>query len=365
MIALVAVAVAGTLAAGGAVSVALDRSSTLEFCVSCHSMQAPYTEYQASPHFRNASGVRAVCSDCHVPHETGPKLLAKLGAAKDVWHEALGTIDTPEKFERNRLRMAQQVWARMEATDSRECRSCHLASAMDPHKQRPKSDQMTKGLAKGESCIACHKGIAHKLPDMSSGYRATWEQLVADAASEGARANDLYTLATTPFFLDRPAAAQDGESAGKLLPASPVKVLARNGDWVQVRVSGWAQEGAERLIYVAKGQRIMTAVMPDETTEKLERGTPVLDPETELTWTPVSLTVWVQRQGLFSDINRLWAYGAEMYQASCSSCHGLTPINHFLPNQWTGALADMKNNITLDDEQYRFMLKYLQMHAGH
>ena len=68
-----------------------------------------------SIHYTNISGVRAGCSDCHVPHSLGPKLYAKIRAAKDVWHEILGTIDNEEKFEKHRWQMANAVWTANES----------------------------------------------------------------------------------------------------------------------------------------------------------------------------------------------------------------------------------------------------------
>ncbi|MBI3918064.1 MAG: NapC/NirT family cytochrome c [Betaproteobacteria bacterium] len=37
----------------------------------------------------------------------------------------IGTIDTPEKFEKERKMMAENVWKEMKASDSHECRNCH------------------------------------------------------------------------------------------------------------------------------------------------------------------------------------------------------------------------------------------------
>lgn len=138
------------------------------FCISCHEMNATvYQEYLESPHDVNPSGVRATCGDCHVPHEFGPLVAKKIMAAKDVYHWMLGTIDNEEKFEAHRLKMAQTVWTYMEESNSRECRSCHQESAMDLAYQ-DKSARKKHELAneKGMTCIDCHKGIAHELPDM-------------------------------------------------------------------------------------------------------------------------------------------------------------------------------------------------------
>jgi len=109
----------GVLFIGGS-SVVLEATNTTEFCTSCHSMKINNEEYKESIHFKNSSGVITSCSDCHVPKELGPKLWAKLVAAKDVYHERGGTIDTQEKFEAQRWEMANRVWDKMRATESRE-----------------------------------------------------------------------------------------------------------------------------------------------------------------------------------------------------------------------------------------------------
>lgn len=147
-------------------SATLEATNTTEFCTSCHSMQWVKEEWMESLHYTNVSGVRTGCSDCHVPHSMGPKLYAKLRAAKDVWHEILGTIDNKEKFEHHRWQMANAVWDRMKATDSRECASCHTIAAMDLEEQdRSARKKHKKAETRGKTCIDCHKGVAHEIPE--------------------------------------------------------------------------------------------------------------------------------------------------------------------------------------------------------
>jgi len=155
----------------GGLNTAMEATNTLEFCISCHEMQdTVYQEYKTSVHYKNPAGVRAICSDCHVPHAWGPKVLRKIQASNEVWHKLIGTIDTPEKFEAKREELANHVWATMKATDSRECRNCHSFEAMDfEHQQRRAREKMEPvalgtDLSQGSTCIDCHKGIAHKLP---------------------------------------------------------------------------------------------------------------------------------------------------------------------------------------------------------
>ena len=149
---------------------AMEVANTEEFCISCHEMKdTPYKELQNTIHFKNRSGVRATCPDCHVPHNWTNKIARKMQASKEVWGKIFGYIDTREKFLDKRLDLAQHEWARFKANDSLECRNCHSADSMDITKQSPRAAVAhQRFLFSGEkTCIDCHKGIAHHLPDMS------------------------------------------------------------------------------------------------------------------------------------------------------------------------------------------------------
>ncbi len=148
----------------------MEYTNTQEFCTGCHEMRDNvYVELQDTIHFSNRSGVRAKCSDCHVPHEWTYKMARKMAASKEVWGKIFGTINTREKFQDNRRRLAEHEWARLKANNSRECRNCHEFDSMDFTRQSQRAVQMhSSALASGEkTCIDCHKGIAHELPDMS------------------------------------------------------------------------------------------------------------------------------------------------------------------------------------------------------
>lgn len=155
----------------GGFNTALELTSSESFCISCHEMRdTVYQEYRQSVHFKTVSGVVATCPDCHVPKSLLPKLLAKVKASADIYHSLMGTIDTPEKFNARRKIMAERVWDRMQTTDSRECRSCHNQQRMSfdlQDKQASKKHQPERMALRGETCIDCHKGIAHELPDES------------------------------------------------------------------------------------------------------------------------------------------------------------------------------------------------------
>ena len=150
----------------GTVNTVFSYTNEMDFCTSCHSMKINLEEYKETVHYKSASGVRATCADCHVPKAFFPKLQAKILAAKDVYHEIIGTVDTKEKYEAHRWDMASRVWAKMKANDSRECRSCHAFDAMDLSEQdRSARKKHPRAQMKGQTCIDCHKGIAHEEPE--------------------------------------------------------------------------------------------------------------------------------------------------------------------------------------------------------
>ncbi len=162
---LIAGGVAGILFWGG-LHWGMEMTNTPEFCMGCHEMADNVgQEWMQSVHYKNASGVRAVCSDCHVPKDWLPKVIRKFQASNEVFHHFKGTIDTPEKFTAHRAEMAERVWASMRASDSKECRNCHNEHAMNPEVQSARSiEKMWPGIEEGKTCIDCHMGIAHRLP---------------------------------------------------------------------------------------------------------------------------------------------------------------------------------------------------------
>jgi cytochrome c-type protein NapC len=154
----------------GGFNTVLEATNTERFCVSCHEMKTNvFEELKGTIHFTNRSGVRATCPDCHVPHNWTDKIARKMQASKEVWGHIFGSIDTREKFLALRKHLAEREWERMKANDSLECRNCHSSESMDLTKQNPRAAQAhERSLFSGEkTCIDCHKGIAHKLPNMS------------------------------------------------------------------------------------------------------------------------------------------------------------------------------------------------------
>ncbi|MEP3275157.1 MAG: NapC/NirT family cytochrome c [Stappiaceae bacterium] len=161
--------VAGIIFWGG-FNTAMELTNTEAFCTGCHEMRDNVLpELKTTIHYTNRSGVRAKCSDCHVPHAWTSKIARKMQASKEVWGKIFGTISTREKFQEKRLELAEHEWARFKANDSLECRNCHSEKSMDFTRQSPRAAEAHQRflVTKEKTCIDCHKGIAHQLP---SGY---------------------------------------------------------------------------------------------------------------------------------------------------------------------------------------------------
>src|SRR5688572_13355210 len=161
--------IAGILFWGG-FNTALEATNTEKFCTGCHEMHDNvFQELKSTIHYSNRSGVRATCPDCHVPHQWTDKIARKMQASKEVWGKLFGTINTREKFLDHRLELAMHEWSRLKANDSLECRNCHDYDSMDLTRQGSRASQIHKRwLGTGDkTCIDCHKGVAHRLPDMA------------------------------------------------------------------------------------------------------------------------------------------------------------------------------------------------------
>ncbi len=186
----------------------MERTNSMDFCLSCHEMKDNvYKEYLGTVHDSNRSGVRATCPDCHVPRPWIWKVKRKIQASNEILHKILGSVDTPEKFDAKRLQLATNVWREMRDTDSRECRNCHDFGTMNPEKQKPRArKQHMNAMRDGNTCIDCHKGIAHK---------KVHDQLDDDLAEEMSAPKSEYIREVPQRWLDAEQKEQDEKEAEK------------------------------------------------------------------------------------------------------------------------------------------------------
>ncbi|QUS56307.1 NapC/NirT family cytochrome c [Pseudovibrio brasiliensis] len=244
----------------GGFNTAMEATNTKEFCVSCHEMNDfVYQEYQGTIHDVNRSGVGAVCSDCHVPKDWTHKIIRKIKASKEVWGKLVGTINTREKFENKRLHLAKNEWERMKATDSRECRNCHDFESMMPEFQKPRARQQhLNAMKSGQTCIDCHKGIAHSnvrdrasdeylemieapnhnfVREIPKEYMESLarieakEAAEAEAASAAKKAQQEATQAQIAAAVDAAVAEERAKASGEASAADAGDTVGANIDW--------------------------------------------------------------------------------------------------------------------------------------
>lgn len=358
--------VAGVIFWGG-FNTALEMTNTEKFCISCHSMRdTVYPELKGTIHWENNAGIRATCPDCHVPHNWSDKIARKMQASKEVFGSIVGTIDTPEKFEAKRLELAQHEWKRFAANKSLECKSCHSYDSMKWDEMSPRAQaQMKQAAVKDQSCIDCHKGIAHHLPaNMASSGGIVSELVAASQSTDYSKGDTYYSVQFLPLYEDE-AKTKDG---GSLEPASAVKVVGIKDDMLQIELNGWRKvKGFGRVINQDFGMNIPSAALSKNAAQSADivKGFEQKEDDvTGLKWQQVTATLWVEKKNFVSDISIVWTAAKSAYNTNCSVCHTQPAENHFDANTWPGMFNGMLAFVNFDTDSEAIVLKYLQNHSS-
>lgn len=358
--------IAGVIFWGG-FNTALEATNTEEFCIGCHTMENNvYQELQETVHWKNTSGVRATCPDCHVPHDWTDKIARKMQASKEVFAQLFGDLDTREKFEERRIALAQHEWDRFSANKSLECKNCHNYESMNFDEMRPTARiQMKQAAERDQSCLDCHKGIAHNLPqnmDSTGGMISELEQLAS--GTKFTTGEEYVSVRHLPLYEEKALTTE----AGLLNPASSVKVVDQTDDAVQVEVSGWRKDkGFGRVIQEDFGMNIAVASLlkesatNDQIVEKFERKE---DELTGLPWQRVTAKLWMKKEALLNDVQPIWEQAKQSYQTNCSVCHTQPDEAHFDANTWPGMFNGMMAFVNFDTDSKALVLKYLQKHSS-
>lgn len=332
----------------------MHKTSSQEFCVSCHSMSHPQQEWESSVHFSNAKGIRAECADCHVPQEGWHYLKAKLIALKDVWYEMQGKLDSKEKFEAHRAELAKIVWDDMKATDSETCRSCHSFDAMEFSQQSKLAKQMHMDAVKNnQTCIDCHKGIVHFLPEIHE------EQATTTSSTQTTKLDENAALYAAEMV--KAQGIKGGEI--RLMPFAEVTQWQAQGDQIQGTLHGWQQTGAESVLYLDLGKRITVALVDEDARNHAQVLQTKHDEVTDSEWKEVNFDLSVAKEKMSSDLTALNQYGSNLNQTNCSGCHPAIGADHYTANQWIGVVNSMKDRTSMTKDEVRALTIYLQRHA--
>ncbi len=342
--------VIGWVTLGGTAAVMHYTSST-EFCLSCHSMEIPHKEYQGSIHFSNARGMRAECSDCHIPSDPMSYLITKIRATKDIYHEYItGKIDTPEKYEEHREALAEMVWEQFRANDSATCRSCHDYDAMETYAQSREAAKMhAYGIENNQTCIDCHKGVAHFAPQHELDSKA-FDTLVAFTKQTSPEAKVVYPISMIEMA-----------EMGTVNPTAKLEVVNSKGEERTVKLQAFQMKGAEQVLYMGEGQRSIIATLTDKGQQSLEAGEFKADVYGN-EWRAVSLT-GVINSPVVDTLDPVWSYAEELDNVYCATCHAKIPSNHFTVNAWGPVAKSMGARTDISAENLEILTKFFQHHA--
>ncbi|MEE1674633.1 pentaheme c-type cytochrome TorC [Agarivorans aestuarii] len=357
--------VAGIIFWGG-FNTALEVTNTEEFCIGCHEMaDNVYVELQETVHWKNNSGVRATCPDCHVPHNWTDKIARKMQASKEVYGAIFGTINTREKFLAKRGELAQHEWDRFTANNSLECKNCHNYNSMDFDSMSERAQvQMKMAAERDQSCIDCHKGIAHELPENMNSGEGTLAKLEEMATSGYKQGETYYSVRQLPMFTSQ----ELNEEAGQLNAATAVKIIEVNGDAIKVEIDGWRKtKGFGRVLFEDFAMNINDGFLTKEVAQNdsiFQKGETKEDDLTGLPWQKVSVELWMRNGSLTDSRETLWQFAKTTYDTACSVCHTQPAENHFDTNTWPGMFNGMLSFVNLDGDTQALVLKYLQLHSS-
>ena len=231
------------------------------------------------------------------------------------------------------MEMAQTVWKQMEANNSATCRSCHSYDKMNFDEMSAKAkQQMQIAAIKNQSCIDCHKGIAHSLPKVKSD---TFD------INELKSGSTVYTTTISPLYNDQGFAS----IKAKNLPYTQFTVLDKANGAFKIKLSGW-QEAHKNLLYAMEGKRITDAVVRGLDNIK-ETGKTYYNDTTKKSWKELSIIAWIKSTPVTTNINQQWEKNKFEYESKCAQCHQKVQEHHFSSNDWPAQFKGMARQAKL------------------
>ncbi len=340
----------GWFSMGGAAAI-MFLSSETRFCTSCHSMQTPKSEYQASKHFNNPTGIRAECADCHIPSDPVGYLIAKTKIVKDIYHEFYTkSLDTSEQYQARKTELAERVWAQMRSNDSAPCRECHNSEATDISQQPVDRLKIHNyGIENNITCIDCHKGTAHFAPVVELDTQA-FDLLQEKSQKTSPLARKVYPLESITV-----------DELGTISPAVELKVLKLKNGTRTIELFGYQLKGQEHLLYLDKGKRAIVATLTPEGLKQLVTGDYQED-EFGNQWRMVSWTT-TTTASLMGSVNEIWNYARKLNNVYCTACHIAIPANDLTVNMWEAMSQKMAKKTNIIPRDLKILTKYLQTYA--
>lgn len=135
------------------------RTSTPQFCASCHEIQFAYNTWKTSTHTNNAQGFVADCMDCHLPapHDTIDLFYTKTAhGIKDIF---VHFTQDPLKYDHALQR--RKAYASFK---NEQCQKCHRNILFIPDKRGAMLAHRSVFYARPgyeKKCVDCHQNLVH------------------------------------------------------------------------------------------------------------------------------------------------------------------------------------------------------------
>ena len=133
------------------------RTSTPQFCASCHEIQFAYNTWKTSTHANNAQGFVADCMDCHLP---APHDMLDFFYAK-TFHGLKDVIIHFTQHEYDHEKNRKKAYASFK---NKQCQKCHRNILYIPDKRGAMlahRDVLYARPGYEKKCVDCHRNLVH------------------------------------------------------------------------------------------------------------------------------------------------------------------------------------------------------------
>lgn len=161
----------------------LNKTTTSDYCMSCHYHEQADADWKKSNHYLNKSGVVTDCSECHLPPKEDGYLKywmakTKIGA-KDIWTKMVKDKDEIDWEAKKDLEYATKI------VYNESCEKCH--ENLFP--EGISDDGITAHLHYEENaekldlqCISCHLNAGHDIPGYE--HKSLGGKVIQDVSRE-------------------------------------------------------------------------------------------------------------------------------------------------------------------------------------
>ena len=173
-----------------------------------------------------------------------------------------------------------------------------------------------------------------------------------------AKQNEVFAKISSPVFLNSTLT----KTIGTVQTATPLNIIKEKNSSLLVKVMGWSAEGSETIIFKKVGERVIYAILDENSVKDIKIIKTVLD-DYETPWNQVTINLWIKKENAVKDINIIWDEASALFNGRCGGCHPVPDLHHFTANQWPGIINSMKNRAGLMPNEFQSVVKYVQNHS--